>query len=363
MKILLKLYDWRIIVGVFIALVVLVYLPSGFIPDYLHLGKSITSGLFTRITISFISVFSFLVTVIILGYGFLREKFRRLTLREFLDNKWITLLVTFFISVFLVNIFASVYLDNQEVSHNSLNVAYFSLSLSIVYFIGFIPIALLAVASTDSPDLIGKYIDKFELRFFPKYRSHDLLITSNELNPVVVINNLSRAFSEKDDFHSINAIIFSTQGKIQELIGDSKDRVLIGQYLSGQRIIWDIIVHKAFQKKEFSVISSIFLCVQSYHSYFSEKRIPLLHLEEIESFIKSLMERLVDENIHTVIDDALRIFERITESHYGKSVPKEEVLPELIYFFEKTDDNHTKAYSNPGRDIERTANKDRKSVV
>jgi hypothetical protein len=348
MKIFFKLYDWRIIAAVFLILATLIYFPPGFVPDYLSLEKSITSGLFTRITISFISVFSFLVTVLILGYGFLREKFRRLTLKEFVDNKWISSLVTFFISVFLVDIFASIYLDNHEFSHNSLNVAYFSLALSIIYFTGFIPYALLAVASTDSPELIGKHIESFELKFFPEYRTHELLITSDELNPIAVVNGLSRSFAEKDDFHSINAIIFSSQSKIEELISASKDRKLIGRYLAGQRIIWDTIIHKAFLKKEFAVISNIFLCVQSYHSYFSEKKIPLLYLEEIESFVKSLTERLADENIHNVVRDALMTFERIIENHYEKSIPKEEEIHELIYFFEKTEENYQKAYGNPG---------------
>ncbi|CAN5364141.1 hypothetical protein BH10BAC4_BH10BAC4_13760 [soil metagenome] len=356
MKIFVKLYDWRIVAAISILLIILIYLPSGFVPDYFNLKRAIISGLFTRITISFISVFSFLVTVLILGYGFLREKFRRLALREFLDNAWVKILVTSFISVFLLNIFASIYLDTDSVNDNSLSIAYFCLILSLIYFIGFIPLALLTVASTDSLDLVGKYVAQFELVHFPEYLSHELLTTSNELNPIVVINSLSRSFAEKDDFHSINSILFSTQQKIQKLIGESTDRELIGRYLSGQRLIWDAIVHKAFQKKEFTVISNVFLMVSFYHQHFSEKKIPLLFLEEIRSFINSLMERLVEENVHTVIDDALRTFERIVENHYNKSVPNEDVLHQLTYFFEKTEENHKKAYSNPFKDIERMDN-------
>lgn len=356
MKIFVKLYDWRIVAAISGLLLVLIRLPFGFVPDYFNLKKAIASSLFTRITISFISVFSFLVTVLILGYGFLREKFRRLALREFLENTWIKVLVTSFICVFLVNIFTSIYLDPDDVNDNSLNVAYFCLLLSLLYFIGFIPLALLTVASTDSLDLVGKYISKFELKHFPQYRSHELLITGNELNPIVVVNSLSRSFAEKDDFHSINSILFAAQKKIEELIGESRDRELIGRYLSGQRIIWDTIVHKAFQKKEFTVISNVFIMVSLYHHHFSEKKIPLLYLEEIRSFVNSLMERLVEENLHTVVDDALRTFEKIIESHYDKSVPDEKALHELTYFFEKTEENYKKAYGNPGRDMERTNN-------
>lgn len=356
MKIFIRVYDWRIIGSIFILLIVLIYLPFGFVPDYLNLEKAIASGLFTRITVSFISVFSFLVTVLILGYGFLREKFRRLALKEFLDNRRVKVLVTSFISIFLLNIFASIYLDQENVSENSLNVAYLSLILSLLYFIGFIPLALLTVASTDSLDLVGKYIKLFELKHFPEYRSHELLITSNEQNPIIVINSLSRSFAEKDDFHSINAILFSTQTKIEELIAESKDRELIGRLLSGQRIIWDTIVHKAFQKKEYSVVSNVFRAISLYHSYFAEKKIPLLYLEEIRSFVNSLMERLVVENIHSVVEDALITFERIIENHYEKSVPKENVLYELTYFFEKTEFNYKRAYSNPGQDSERMDN-------
>jgi hypothetical protein len=352
----MKLYDWRIVGSVLVIPVVLIYLPKGNVPDYLGLTKSIEAGLFTRITISFISVFSFLVTVLLLGYGFLREKFRRLTLKEFLENRWIKLLISSFISVFLVDIFATIYLDSHEFSHNSLNIAYFSLISSVVYFVGFVPLALLAVASTDSLDLVGKYIAKFETKHFPEYRSHELLITGNELNPIVIVNGLSRSFAERDDFHSINSILFTTQTKIEELIGESKDRELIGRYLAGQRIIWDTIVHKAFQKKEFSVIERVYMMVSLYHHHFSEKEIPLLYLEEIRSFVNALMERLVDENVHTVVQDALMTIEKVIEFHYKKSVPKQEVLYELIYFFEKTEENHKKAYANPGKDRVRMDN-------
>jgi hypothetical protein len=353
MKIFFKVYDWKILAVILLTFVVLIFLPSGYIPDLLQLEKSITSGLFTRITISFISVFSFLVSVLILGYGFLREKFRRLTLREFLENRWISLLITVFISAFLVNIVSMIYLDTQKFSHNSLNVAYFSLSLSIIYFISFIPLALLAISSTDSLELLGKYIEKFELKHFPRYRTHELIITSDESNPIVVVNSLARSFAEKDDFHSINAILFSTQKRIQDLIGESKDRVKIGRLLTGQKILWDTIVHKAFQKKEFAVINNVFLAISFYHSHFADKKIPLLYLEEIRFFIHSLIERLVEENIHSVAEDALMTFQKIIENHYEKSVPQEEELSELIYFFEKTDKNYNKAYGNPGADDER----------
>jgi hypothetical protein len=248
-KIFLKIYDYWILAMTAIIWGILANLPEGFIPDFFNLKPVISSGTFGRISTAFISVFSFLVTVLVLTYGFLREKFRRLTLQEFLENKFSKGLVSFFISVFIVNLFSAIYLDSREVDHNSLNVAYFSLCMSIAYFFSFLPLALLSISNTDAQSLIAKYIEKLELKDFPEARSIDALANYNEHNPLTVLIQLSRSYIEKDDLHSMNLIIFMSQNRIERLIGNSTDRNIIGRYLTGQRLIWDAIAQKAFQKK------------------------------------------------------------------------------------------------------------------
>ncbi len=348
-RIFLKMYDYWILGMTLIIWSILAFLPEGFIPDFLNLKRVISSGTFGRISTAFISVFSFLVTVLVLTYGFLREKFRRLTLREFLENKFSKGLVSFFISVFIVNLFSAIYLDSREVDHNSLNVAYFSLFMSATYFLSFLPLALLSIANTDSQSLIAKYIEKLELENFPEVHSIEALATYDERNPITVLVQLSRSYVEKDDFHSINLIIFLSQNRIETLIRDSKDRNLIGRYLSGQRLIWDAIVQKSFQKKEYSAIQNIFISLSTFHNHFSKNKIPLLFLEELRFFIHSLIERMVDEGLNEQVENAIVIYEKILEYHYNNSAPQESDLKELIHFFEQSEESYKEAYGGRTR--------------
>lgn len=195
-----KVYNPKILFPLFIIWIIFATIPFGFVPDIFGLERALKNDTYIKVTLSFISVFSFLITILVLSYGFLREKFRRLTLNEFLQNRATNTLVSIFISAFLINIFSAIYLDNRVITNNALNIAYYSLTLSICYFIGFIPLALVSISNSDSQQLIDRQIEKIQLRDFPSYRSHDLEITSNEHNPLNILINLIRVFSSKDDF-------------------------------------------------------------------------------------------------------------------------------------------------------------------
>ncbi len=344
MKLIFRVYNFWILSLSIILWVILTYLPNGFIEDFLDLEKVIKSGLFGRLSVGFISVFSFLVSVLILSYGFLREKFRRLALREFLQNSYSQFLISFFISAFIINIFSAIYLDGRPVDHNSLNIAYFSLFVSVSYFFCFLPIAFLVIAHADSQDLIGKYVKQLSLQYFPESRTMDVIATIDESNPLTILVQLSRSYFDRDDLHSVNLIIFTTQDQIATLIGGSKDPIEIGRYLSGQRLIWDAIAQKSFQKKEFSAIQNIFLALSNYHLHFSKNKIPLLYLEELRFFIHSLAERLAVENLNETVNDAVVIYEKILEYHYDNSTPPESELKELLHFFEQSQDSYNAAY-------------------
>ena len=130
--------------------------------------------------------------------------------------------------------------------HNSLNIAYFTLSVSVSYFFCFLPIALLVIANTDSQNLLGKYVKQLSPTHFPEFRTMDVMAIIDEGSPLTILVQLSRSFLDRDDLHSVNLIIFSTQDRIATLIGNSKDRMQIGRLLSGQRLIWEAIVQKSF---------------------------------------------------------------------------------------------------------------------
>lgn len=330
-----RIYDYRILLGSLTMWGVLLLLPNGFIKDYLNLEKVIETGVMTRIILSFTSFFGFLITILILTYGLLREKFRRLTLNEFLENKYSIFLISSFVCVFLINIFSAIYINSREVSHVSLNLSYYSLFLSILYFFTFLPIAFISISYTDSQSLIEKHLKKLDINQISEYRAHELTTTLDERNPFTVLMNLARFFTEKDDFHSVTVIIFSTQKRIEELIDSSRNREEIGRYLSGQKLIWEAIVHKAFQKKDYDVINNIFLANSLYHYYFSKKEIPLLFLEEIKYFIEGVAERLVQENLTENVEQVNIYFERILEFHYNHSLPPEDEIRDIVRFKNK----------------------------
>jgi hypothetical protein len=345
-----RIYDYKVFLAGAVLWLILVLIPDGFFLDNLNLRKAIENGTFTRILLSFISVFGFLITVLILTYGFLREKFRRLALKEFLENKYSNLLISLFIVTFLLNIFSAIYLDSHPVTHTSLNLAYYSLYLSVLYIAIFLPIAFISIAQADSQSIFGKYLTDLKTEHFPKYPYNELTITHDEKNPIVVLTNLCRGLIDKDDFHSINAILFSSQKRIEELIGFSNDREMIGSLLTGQKMIWDSIVPKVLQKKEYVVINNLLLAHSFYHHHFSEKKIPLLYLEELSFFMKALVERLVKEDAADAVEQALLSYEKIIAHHYDNSVPPQEKIRDLKFMLKEEEKNVTKDFKLSSQD-------------
>ncbi len=332
-----KIYNYKVVVSGLLIWLILLLLPDGYFLDNLNLRKAIENGTFTRILLSFISVFGFLMTVLILTYGFLREKFRRLALKEFLANRFANLLISLFIVIFILNIFSAIYLDSHSVTHTSLNLAYYSLYLSTLYIAIFLPMAFMSIAQADSQGVFGKYLSELKPEHFPKYPYNELTITHDESNPIVVLANLCRGLIDKDDFHSINAIVFSTQKRIEDLIGSSVDRTFIGSLLTGQKIIWESIVHKAIQKKEYAIIVNLLTAHSFYHVHFSKNRIPLLYLEELSFFMKALVERLVKEDVAEVVEQVLFSYEKILENHYNNSAPPQEKIRDLKFMLGEED--------------------------
>jgi hypothetical protein len=328
-----KLYNKRIVLGAFGLWMILLILPEGFVADHLNLRRALENGSFTRVIQSFITAFGFLVTVLVLCYGFLRDRFRRLALGEFLDNSYTIVLISSFISIFIFNILSSIYIDSHGFSHTSLNFAYFSLSLSIAYFIIFLPLAFYSIWYADSQVSIQKYTERLQLSNFPKYPYNEITIEPDEHNPLNVLVNLSRIFVDKEDYHSAKALIFLVQQKIESLIGNSHDRVMIGSLFTGQKLIWESIINKAIQKKEYVLVERVFTMVRLYHFHFSQKKIPLLYLEELTFYTENLLERMIKEGSGSTVEQILIDFEKILEDHYDNSSPKEDQLWDLMDYY------------------------------
>ena len=330
-----RLYDYRILLATTLVWLVIYLFPEGNVPDYFNLKRTIEAGTFTRTLQSFIATFGFLVTILILGYGFLRERFRRLALKEFLKNRYSVVLASSFISVLIFNIISSVYIDSHDFSHTCLNFAYCSLIISITYFIAFLPLALFSIANTDSQFPIQEYLNELRAEHFPKKPSKEFIIEHDETNPIIVLSNISRVFIDKDDHHSVSTLILLSQQRIDGLIGNSKDSDIVRSYLTGQKIIWESIVNKAIQKKEYKILEKIFLSIRIYHYQFAQKKIPLLYLEELTFFIHNTTERLVKENIGDAVERLILDFEQILEHHYENSVPNEKEIWDLMDYYQQ----------------------------
>ena len=328
-----KLYNKTIVLSAFGLWMILFVFPEGFVADHLNLRRALENGSFTRVIQSFITAFGFLVTVLVLCYGFLRDRFRRLALDEFLDNTYTVVLISSFISIFIFNILSSVYIDSHGFSHTSLNFAYFSLFLSIAYFIIFLPLAFYSIWHADSQVSIQKYTKRLDLSHFPKYPYNEITIEPDEHNPLNVLISLSRVFVDKEDYHTVKALIFLVQQKIESLIGDSHDRVMIGSLLTGQKLIWESVINKAIQKKEYLLIERVFTMVRLYHFHFSQKKIPLLYLEVLTFYIENLLERMIKEGAGNSVEQILIDFEKILEDHYNNSSPKEDQLWDLMDYY------------------------------
>jgi len=124
----------------------------------------------------------------------------------------------------------------------------------------------------------------------------------------------------------VDKINFGFHIKVLQLIGTSKDRAYIGSLLTGQRLLWETLVNKAFQTKEFTAIGNVFLVISDYHQRFSRLKIPLLYLEEIRFFTHAVVERLIKEDVNEVTENVVFIYEQILRRHYLFSLPPEDQI-------------------------------------
>ena len=133
-RLIVGFYNYCLLIATIAIWALLLYLPNGIIPDWMNLTPAIKSGAYARIALSYLSLFSLLITILVLTFSLLREKFRRLAVRELLENRYLKLLMTSFIAILIVNTGSAIYIEGHAFSHASLNISYFSLVLSELLF-------------------------------------------------------------------------------------------------------------------------------------------------------------------------------------------------------------------------------------
>lgn len=202
-------FFWKItnksIIGTIIGtLLVGIFLPVKFIPDYFHLNdltekkKVVLSLLATVIGFS-----GLILTILLVVYNFYIKVTRRHTLEFIADSRWLKVTFSSFFGMIIFLTVAFFFVESGSSSHN-LTILYLSFILTFIFIIGLFPLTLLSLNDSVSMGRIRKIIglindEDMKDLYSPSEGDHISFAENIERNPIIIAREfLLSAIADRD---------------------------------------------------------------------------------------------------------------------------------------------------------------------
>lgn len=149
-------YNPAIIFSVITLYFVVFYFPYKFLPDYWHVSEieNFRSFIWSLLTVT-LGFSGLILTLLLLSYNFFVKSTRRNTLEFIFDNIFLKILFSGFVSILLVQLAAFCMISKSNRT-DKYAVIYFLLTLTVIYILAQLPIAILGLKYSTSMDKINK---------------------------------------------------------------------------------------------------------------------------------------------------------------------------------------------------------------
>ncbi|MRN16255.1 hypothetical protein D1000_05365 [Riemerella anatipestifer] len=127
-----------------------------------------------------------------------------------------------------------------------------------------------------------------------------------------------------------------------EIIGEGDDRQKCDDVLGAITWLWGENCRTAIRVNDSHFFDSVWNSINSIYQRFADKKIELLHIQEVESFIYFDLKTLYKYFKNTIsLGNALDVIENSFNENITKNCPNQEEIWGLMNFYEKVDDKHS----------------------
>ena len=328
---------WLFVTTIFVFLLLIInpYAENiAFIPDLLNLEQLKPKEYFGLIIGAIASIFGILMAVVLLTIEFFKERLNNNQHINPLDNELVRNSIYNSINLIGLSFIAYIFVDSFNNSKN-LTIGYFIGLIFLAYIYAVYPVLKRMIAKSSrikgNIDLASTItLDSFQSVSRYKYRLQNkpdgkLTTLQKEIDSYLLSNNLSAYKKINDDIIS-NAII---------LIADGNNRDACDIVINGLTWLWSENCRTAIRVNDTQYFELLWDYIEKIYLYFSQQQAPLLHLQDLDYFIKFVfLELHVALGSGLPLTKALDKIENSFKANLANNCPSQENLKELIRSYE-----------------------------
>lgn len=318
----------------------LLFLPIKFIPDYLNLEKAENSKLILRTIITVQgSIFGILFAVVILHFNLTKEIFGRSTSNIFHNFRKQINYCIFIITSICLSFFTLIVFDSS-IFGNVITPVYFCSVLFVIAIASVYPILMESLKSQNASTHISKMIDDIILEdltsiYAKKNKSELEKIQEIESNPIYILRETAINVLQKEDSLLAQLIISKTTGKALSLIENKETPADPKLVIAVFNNIWDVIILKAVEKKNYPTLNYIWTIYVSFFKYISSNKKQIKDYKELIEIFKNYQGKLIEGKFNTVVKNSMWYISSSIKDQLLGNCPNEDEISDIKMFFEE----------------------------
>ena len=306
-----------------------------FMPDIFNFSKLDSQDYFGLIIGAVSSIFGIMMAVIILSVDFFKE---RLTKKNYINPVEFRIVQNaIFLPILIIVLSFISYLFVDEFNNTkNITLGYYVGILFILYIVSVFPFFKNIIGKSSQIKQVLEEVSDLNLEDFKQVSRYRY----QNKNPESKLRNLKKvidSFIIENKIESYEVINDKILEKGLEIIGEGDDRQKCNDVLGAITWLWGENCRTAIRVNDSHFFNSVWNSINSIYQRFADKRIELLHIQEVESFIYFDLKTLYKYFKNTIsLGNALDIIENSFNENISKNCPKQEEIWDLMNLYEKT---------------------------
>lgn len=342
---------WLLLITIILFLLILftpIAQKYAFVPDYLNFSKLQSADDFFSLIIGAIaSIFGILMAVIILSVEFFKEKLDKNNYLNPFDNHLIKNSIYLSVNIISFSFLSYIMIDKFNNS-KYITIGYFIAALFVIYVYSVFPILKNIINSSSQIKQVLEMIKKLEIIDYKEFSKYSYKEKNPDSNLRKIKNEIDTYILE-NKINSYEVILEKILEKTIKLIGDGSNRENCDILIDALTWLLGENCKTAIRVNDSKYFDCVWNSINSIYLFAADKKIELINLQELESFIYFDIKNLYKHFKNTIsLGNALNVIENSFNANITKNCPKQEDIWELINLYEKnhhTDSNFTTSFN------------------
>ncbi len=341
LKTILKLYDYRIVLGFLLIFIICNIRYFHIIPDFFGFGeiKSPESILITLWS-AIIGSSSIILTILLVVYSSFSKKIKRNTLDYILENPWIRIIFSLFAGSFIYLSLAFVAIHTLKSS--TITLLYTSSFITILNILIQFPLVILSLKYSNSHGSVLKLISSItqndiDFLFSPtKNPNGEESIEILEQNKIVLLKDIGIYAIKESDWSLPQNILNELYEKFIRTINPKSSNDELRNNLSAFCFVCNHFKTHAISESDFITIKVLLHLLVKTHIHLAENKIRKLRRNSVDECIKDLHRLIIEnKNFYNAQQYLIRDTVKIIKAQFESVKYSDDELPTMDYNLDK----------------------------